>query len=78
MRCPVCQQRNNTVAYTRLGKDGDDDFILRSRICSCGYRFRTYECYELANVEAAFELAEIRSTLDGLWVKVGVTSTTSQ
>ena len=68
MRCPACQKRDNHVVKTREAKTlEDDDFIKRRRECDrCGHRFSTYECYELADCEAAFELAELRSTLDGL------------
>ena len=42
MRCPKCQQNNDTVIDSREARDGTS--IRRRRVCQeCEHRFTTYE-----------------------------------
>jgi transcriptional regulator NrdR family protein len=61
MKCPLCSSKSHTLE-TRHKTSGDGDaYVERRRECTnCGERFNTYECYELADVEAVFALREAR------------------
>jgi len=47
MRCPYCQSRDSRVTDSRANDDG----IRRRRVCTtCGEKYTTYECVQLATV----------------------------
>lgn len=66
MNCPKCCREKTRVTHTRHRMDEcGDAYVLRRRTCpECGTRFTSYECYELADVEAAFKIAEVVRIMD--------------
>jgi len=61
MLCPDCGHDKNLVADSRKMIVDGDPCIWRRRQCrKCGGRFTTYECYELADVEAPFRISSAR------------------
>lgn len=71
MNCPMCGNENTSVLETR--RDEKMDATLRRRICKdkeCRYRFKSYEGYEPADLEAQFRLEDVRKTLNKIhkWI----------
>lgn len=66
MRCPVCDEIWTRVIWARSRYDhSGDPHVKRRRECTaCGQRFNSYENYELADLEAAFRVAEALKILD--------------
>ena len=59
MRCPDCDSERTGVRYTSHEEKEGEAYIRRRRVChSCGFRFNTFECYERADLEAAFRIQE--------------------
>lgn len=64
MNCPKCGHDDTRVRETRKRATDEDMHIIRRRKCmQCENQFTTYECYELADVEGAFDLAEVKATI---------------
>ena len=60
MKCPACDSKSTRRVWTKSRTDTEGDaYMKRRRECAdCGHRFTTFECYELADVEAAFRLRD--------------------
>ena len=78
MKCPACESNETKRKWTRHSTSEDGDpYTKRRRLCmDCGHRYTTFECYELADVEAAFRLRDaeplmkqLRATLFGAQVR---------
>lgn len=73
MNCPACG--NDDTKVTRTAKDPEGEHIQRQRTClnaECGHRFTSFECYEKADVEMPFQVAEARADLTKAlgWLKM--------
>ena len=55
--CPLCLSRQTRYHWGHPGKSkGGDPYTRRKRVCArCGHSFLTYECYEVADCEAAMK-----------------------
>lgn len=57
MKCPECGNEDTKVIRTT--KEPEGETIDRHRECkACGGRFHSFECYERADVEAPFQMAD--------------------
>lgn len=62
MNCPACGN-DDTKVYKTVN-DPEGQFVRRNRKCkSCGFGFVSFECYEPADVEMAFDVADARREL---------------
>jgi len=72
MICPSCGVDKNRVTNT-LQYNLKGECIKRRRTCTnCNVNFSTYECYEVADPEKAFKVADARDQLNCVkqWLKV--------
>lgn len=62
MNCPACGHDETKVLRTT--RDPEGEHIARHRECKrCAHRFTSFECYEKADVEMPFNVAEARADL---------------
>lgn len=62
MNCPTCGKPTRVVDTRDVEVDGDM-LRKRRRVCLCGERFSTWECYEQPDLEAEVKLKKAHDTL---------------
>jgi hypothetical protein len=61
MKCPMCGSDDSSVKRTTHEEVDGDSRIKRERTCAnkvCHHKFHTYECYEPAGTDRAFDCGE--------------------